>query len=393
MRKGMENQRRISPATLVLDAIRDARDGISKKEIFSVVPISWGNLCGVVKELLAKGIIVAGESESVSRGRPSIPLHLVPEFMSICGVDVGSHSTRLIVCDLDFKIRFSRKFPTRPYRGREDFKSWLADLVSTAMRDSKLRNIRAIGISVSGNVNSAEGIIISGGNFGMPRGVNITVSELEELLHLPCFAVNTQAASVYAEYKFGKFAGTPNIINVGLGVGIGSGVVSDGELQLGNGGRIRIGNIGHMLMPYNPYRCRNTSCNFVGCLEAFSGGDSLQMIAKERFPKRTDLDTTEKIDAAAARGDSDAQVLLSGAAGYNATAIATMIQLYAPDALVFSGGQCKAEGFLYQETIASLQKIIPAERWNFKYGLSTLGEFQPSLGAARLAYEYFTSRW
>lgn len=392
MNKIMENSRRLSPATLVLDVIRDARDGISKKEISSRVSISWGNLCGVVKTLQDKGIIVAGESESFSRGRPSIPLRLVPDFMSFCGVDVGSHSTRLIVCDLDFDILYSRRFPTRPYRDREDFKTWLAGLVTGAMRDSGRRNIRGVGISVSGNVNSSAGIIISGGNFGMPRGADISTAELEELIHLPCFAVNTQAASVYAEYKFGQFAGTPNIINVGLGVGIGSGVVSDGELQLGNGGRIRIGNIGHMLMPYNPYRCRNTSCNFVGCLEAFSGGDSLKMIARDRFPKRTDLDTTEKLDEAAARGDSDARVLLSNAAGYNATAIATMIQLYSPDALIFSGGQCREDGFLYQETLASLRKIIPAERWNFRCGLTSLGEFQPSLGAARLVYEYCTSR-
>ena len=391
MRKGMENQRRLSPATMVIDAIRDAKDGISKKEIFSSVPISWGHLCAVVKELQNKGVIVAGESESVSRGRPSIPLRLVSGFMSFCGVDIGSHSTRLIVCDLDFRIHYSRVFPTRTYREREDFKAWLVDVVATALKESKQRNIRAVGISVSGNVNSAEGVIISGGNFGMPRGADITTAELEALLHLPCFAVNTQTASVYAEYKFGKFAGTPNIINVGLGVGIGSGVVSDGELLLGNGGRIRIGNIGHMLMPYNPYRCRNTSCNFVGCLEAFSGGDSLQMIARSRFPDRPELDTTEKLDAAVAAGDADARVLLSSAAGYNATAIATMIQLYAPDALVFSGGQCKADGFLFKETIASLQKIIPAERWNFRYGLTLLGEFQPSLGAARLAYEYYTA--
>ena len=77
------------------------------------------------------------------------------------------------------------------------------------------------------------------------------------------------------------------------------------------------------------------------------------------------------------------------AAQYNGAGIAAMIQLYSPEALIFTGGQSRPDGFLYNETLRQLQSLLPPERSNCSIGITSLGEFGSALGAARLAYEQF----
>mgnify|MGYP000926858768 FL=1 len=66
-----------------------------------------------------------------------------------------------------------------------------------------------------------------------------------------------------------------------------------------------------------------------------------------------------------------------------------MIQLYAPDALIFSGRQSRADGYVYQRTIAELKGILPRERRNCYIGITSLGAYQSALGAMRLGYEHW----
>ena len=141
-----------------------------------------------------------------------------------------------------------------------------------------------------------------------------------------------------------------------------------------------------MLIPGNTNRC---TCGFRGCLEAYSGGEYLKKIVQKELPHRTELQDALLLDRAAAAGDPDAVRIMSTAAEYNAVGIAGMVQLYAPDAMIFSGGQSRADGFLFNTTLAKLRQILPEERRDFDISITTLGEFQSALGAARLAYEQF----
>jgi len=371
----------------IIDVIRNEQNGISKKDIAPLVSLSWGGLCLVTKRAIEKKIIAVGKATSVRRGRPCVPLHLIPDAMFFCGVDIGSNSTKLVICDLNFTIYYQQQISTPVYTDRDAFEQWLTAFISDTLCASKIKKIHGIGIAVSGNVDSVEGIIVSGGNFGMPYGSNIAVADLSRLLQIPCYAINTQAASVCAEYHFGQFAHTANIVNIGLGVGIGSGIISDSKLMLCRPSNM-VGYIGHMLMSGNQYHCKNTSCNFVGCLEAFSGGNNLAAIVQKELGLDKKV-TTREIDLMASSGHPGAIKLLTKAAEYNAIGVATMIQMYSPDVVVFSGGQCKIDGFVYLQTQQQLLKMVPQERQKFQIGLSILGDYQAALGSARLAYEQF----
>lgn len=371
----------------IIDAIRKAPDGLSKKELASATGLPWGTLFKAAGELTARNVLFTRLSRSKAPGRPSIPLLLNPGAAFFCGMDIGALTTKILFCDLNFRISFQQTFPTERYSGKERFIAWLDELFCNTLKNSGVdkEKLAGVGMAVSGNVDAGDGVIVSGGNFGMKYGENIRLDILAEHWNTSVYAITTMSAASAAEFHFGQYAHSLNLVTIGLGVGIGSGVVANGQLLISHPRR-PVGYIGHMLIPGNTSRC---TCGFRGCLESYSGGEYLKKIAADKLPHRPELQDAMMLDRAAANGDVDAIEIMSTAAEYNAVGIAGMVQLYAPDAMIFSGGQSKSGGFLYNSTLEKLRQILPEERRNFDISITTLGEFQSALGAARLAYERF----
>ena len=372
----------------ILDVIRKGAGRCSKKDVQQETGLAWGTMCKGVDALLAEGLIAAGREEPAGRGRPMIPLSINAGAACFLGLDIGASQTRLLLADLNFQPIDRFTVATPRYAGTDSFFAWLFDLTDSFLAANRAvrAKLRGIGLSISGNVNSDQGILVSGGNFGLKWGANLPVTErLGVHCGLPAYAVTTQAAAVWAEYHFGSCAGCANLVSVGLGVGIGSGVVSNHHLLISQPGR-PVGYIGHLMMTGNRHLC---TCGFRGCLEAYSGGNFLAAVAAEELPGRPELHSAA-LDHAAAQGDPDACRILSTAAAYNAAGIAGMIQLYSPDAVIFAGGQSRADGYLFNRTLASIQEILPEERrQHIHFAISRLGQYQAALGAARLAFEQF----
>ena len=366
----------------VLDAIREMRGEASRKEIAARTGLAWGTMYKTVENLLARGLVFARQSKSVAPGRPTVPLCINADSIVYGGIDVGSETTRILFCDLNFREIHREKCPTERFRDPARFVEWLDGVCRRSLEE--FRPV-AVGLSVSGVIDSERGIIVSGGNFGMKRGTDLPVAEIAARFGVPVFAVTTQVGVAAAEYHFGRNRGCGHLVTVGLGVGIGSGAVVNHHLLISHPQR-PVGYIGHILIPGNNRLC---SCGFRGCLEAFSGGHYLAAIAAERFPGRPELHDAAALDRFAAAGDADAAGMMIQAAQYNAAGIAAMIQLYSPEALIFTGGQSRPDGFLYNETLRQLQSLLPPERSNCSIGITSLGEFGSALGAARLAYEQF----
>ena len=373
----------------IMDAIRLGKGNASKKDIQETTGVAWGTMCKDVDALLGGGYVFARREKAQGRGRPVIPLCVNSDAAYYVGLDIGASATRAVVCNLAFNTVYMNEVPTPTYKDKDTFFAFLSDVVDTALRESRIERdkLEGIGISVSGNVDFENGVIVSARNFGLPWNENLRVADyFGERYGVGVYAVTTQAAAAAAEYNFGNMAGCKNILTLGFGIGIGSGVVTEGQLLISRPGR-PVGHIGHMLVTGNKRLC---VCGFRGCLEAYSGGNSLVEVAHERFPQRTDFDSARALDLAAADGDADARSILDTAAAYNAAGIASMIQLYVLDAIIFSGGQCREDGYLYQKTLEEIRNILPRERLeNVKTSITTLGKYQSALGAARLAYEKF----
>ena len=373
----------------ILDAIRSRSGQASRKEIQQATGLSWGTMCAQINQLLSDGTLLSERLQPAGRGRPVLSLRLNQQARYMVGLDIGASQTKIVICDLAFRVMHQQVLPTPYYQGEKHFFAWLSGRVQDCLQNSGLARdkIRGLCAAVSGNVDSENGVLVSGGNFGISWGADLPLAaRLSERCQLPVCSVTTQAAAAWAEYHFGEHAGCGNLVTIGLGVGIGSGVVANHRLLISQPGR-PIGYIGHLLMPGNKHIC---TCGFRGCLEAYSGAHFLRQAARDQLPHRPELHDARALDQAAATGDPDAVEMMNLAASYNAIGIASMVQLYSPDAIVFSGGQSQPQRYVYQQTIQAINGILPVERRSrMKFSLSRLGVIQSALGAARLAYEKF----
>ena len=368
----------------VIDSIRAGAGKFSKKDVHLHSGVSWGAMYKIVENLLASKVISQGSEKPVGRGRPNIPLQLDPDAAYFAGLDIGSSYTKIVFCDLDFKLRHQEKAATPTYSGETAFFDWLKNLYRNALANSELNAAKISGlcIAVSGTVDSEAGVIVSGANWGLAPGAKLDVTCLSERLSCPVCVYSTQVAAVQAEYLFGEKAGCGNLVSIGLGVGIGSGAIANHVLLISHPKR-PVGYIGHLLIPDNDRDC---VCGWHGCLEAFSGGNSLTKIARSKLDG---VNSAKDIDTLAASGNKTAKKIMDTAAKYNAVGIAGMIQLYSPEAVIFAGGQSRLDGYLFKQTVTELQKLLPADRRDCVIGITALGEYQAALGAARLAYENF----
>lgn len=368
----------------IIDSIRTGENRFSKKDVHLHSGVSWGAMYKIVENLLENKIISQGSEKPTGRGRPNVPLQLNVDAAYFAGIDIGAGFTKTVLCDLAFNVLYQQKIATPVYSGETNFFSWLEKLYRNVLANSKLdaTKISGLCIAVSGTVDSESGIIVSGANWGLKSGTNLNIVRLGERLNVPVCSYSTQVAAVQAEYCFGHNAGHGNLVTIGLGIGIGSGVIANHVLLISHPKR-PVGYIGHLLIPGNERDC---ICGWHGCLEAFSGGNSLKKIAANKLDG---VKSTEDIDLLAASGNETAMQIMNTAAKYNAVGIAGMIQLYSPEAVIFAGGQSRMDGYLFKQTITELKKLLPIDRRDCVIEITSLGEYQAALGAARLAYENF----
>ena len=112
-------------------------------------------------------------------------------------------------------------------------------------------------------------------------------------------------------------------------------------------------------------------------------------VAQERYPD-AGWKSAEEIDRAAATGDARAKNILSRAARLDAACIAFLVQIYRPEAIIFTGGQCVARAFFYTALCEKLRKALPGDiAEHLKVSISAIKEYGNAIGAARLAYEQF----
>ena len=150
----------------VLDAIREMRGEASRKEIAARTGLAWGTMYKTVENLLARGLVFARQSKSVAPGRPTVPLCINADSIVYGGIDVGSETTRILFCDLNFREIHREKCPTERFRDPARFVEWLDGVCRRSLEE--FRPV-AVGLSVSGVIDAGVFKRILYGESGIAR--------------------------------------------------------------------------------------------------------------------------------------------------------------------------------------------------------------------------------
>ena len=250
------------------------------------------------------------------------------------GIDLGGTKIEGIVLARDGTIAERLRVPT-PTGAYWDSVAAIAAVV--AELEKRIGRHCSVGIAHPGAISPATGLI-KNANSTRLNGHPLA-TDLEKTLGRAVRLANDANCLAISEASDGAAAGCGIVFGVILGTGVGGGVVVDGKGLLG--AQAIAGEWGHNALPLprdderpGP-RCY---CGRFGCIETWLSGPRVT----DQFAARTgrQMQATEIADAAS-KGDADAQAQTEIYCDRLARALASIVNVLDPHAIVLGGGLSK----------------------------------------------------
>jgi fructokinase len=252
------------------------------------------------------------------------------------GIDLGGTKIEGIALDTTGVIRERVRVPTPPGTYEES----VAAIVGVVTElERRIGQRCRVGIAHPGALSPATGLI-KNANSTRLNGRPLKI-DLERALGREMRLANDANCLAISEAADGAAAGYPIVFGVILGTGVGGGVVVDGKGL--EGAQAIAGEWGHnaLPLPHDDERLGpQCYCGRMGCIETWLSGPRV----KDQFAARTgrQMQATEIADAARA-GDAEAAAQIELYCDRLARALASVVNLLDPHAIVLGGGLSKIE--------------------------------------------------
>ena len=302
----------------------------------------------------------------------------------LVGVDIGGTKCAVTLGLQDgenIEIADKLRFPTR--KVDETIGEIQANIREILGRNNlSCKDIRAIGISCGGPLDSRTGVILSPPN--LPGWDNIPIVKiLSEAFGVPAAVHNDANACALAEWKFGAGKGSRNMVFMTFGTGLGAGLIIDGKLYTGTNDNA--GELGHIrLAEYGPVGYGKS-----GSFEGFCSGSGIEQLARSMVKERLqmgvqvpwcpdgDLEaiTAKSVAEAALEGDPLARKVYEISARQLGRGLSLVIDILNPELIVIGSIYSRNEGMfkpLMDEVIS--QEALPLARRVCKVVPASLGE-------------------
>lgn len=257
------------------------------------------------------------------------------------GVDLGGTKIAAAAIGATGELCAQRRIPT-PADDYVGTVSAIAGLV--AALETEIGSRATVGIGIPGTIVAGTGLVKNANSTwltGRPLA-----RDVEAALGRAVRFANDANCFALSEAFDGAAAGCGTVFGIILGTGVGGGIVIGGRLLVG--ANAIAGEWGHNPLPAaTPGETPGPPCycGRSGCVETFLSGPGLA--ADHRRHGGADL-SGPQIAAAAAAGAADCRATLERYAERLARALATVVNLLDPDAIVLGGG-LSSLGCLYDE--------------------------------------------
>jgi predicted NBD/HSP70 family sugar kinase len=374
--------------SIILDLVRRDRR-ISRTELARRSKLTKPTVSTIVDDLIADGIVrEVGFGASVSGGgRPARLLDFNEDSAAYLGVHFGLQNITVAVADgrgQIFETRSREAIFDSPARSLKA----LRPLVTEALRAAHVPRARLEGVAatVPGLYDQESGVCVLAPNLGW-RDFPVRAALAEEL-GMPVTVHNMTNARAVAEGRVGAARGVHSYVYVYAGLGIGSGIVTDGRLFLGQRGLS--GEVGHCPVVSDGPLC---GCGRRGCLEAVAStmaiirgveqamAAGVQTMLRDRAP----LSATA-ITQAARDGDALSCRILDEAGQHLGRGVAYLINILNPEMVVLAGPYVAAgEALLAPLRTSVAQYAIQSE--GVAIVPAILGENADLIGAVQMVMD------
>jgi len=311
---------------------------------------------------------------------------------AVVGIDIGGTFTKYGIIDKKGNCLFEHSISTTFCDGAEEFVHEFSTVLQAELNKHKAITLVGIGIGAP-NGNYYNGTIEFAPNLKW-KGIIPLVDLFKKHFNVPVYLTNDANAAAIGEMIFGGAKGMNDFIEITLGTGLGSGIVSNGKLIYGHDGFA--GEIGHTIVRYNGRQC---GCGRRGCLETYVSATGIKrsvykLLADSLEPSElrgvsfNDL-SADMITKAAKEGDKIALEAFEYTGSLLGQKLADSVAHTSPEAIFLFGGLAKAENLILEPTRRHLEaNLLSIYKNKVKVLLSGLKEVNAAvLGAAALAWK------
>lgn len=287
------------------------------------------------------------------------------------GIDIGGTNTAFGLVDEEGTIFCESAISTERYKKFDDYEAYVKTLCESmkALISSVSFDFELIGIGIGApNANYHKGTIETPANLWKFRDDEPNPDESRRMFYfvediqkyfpgVQVLITNDANAAAIGEGVFGNAKGMKDYVVITLGTGLGSGIVSNGEMIYGHDGFA--GEYGHIMVD-SRVTGRECGCGRRGCLEAYASATGIKRTAFELMATLTcdsELRDTpySKFEAvmlsiAADKGDVIAKEAFRYTGEVLGKALADLVATTSPEAIILFGGLAKAGKHIFEPT-------------------------------------------
>jgi predicted NBD/HSP70 family sugar kinase len=232
-------------------------------------------------------------------GRPSDVFSLRADAFHGIGIHFEPGYARVVLLNAAKSVvdRWTISLPDR-YQKEAEVRQTLRDVsgraVSLARDLIDPGTLRSISLSLPGFVDTAECIWRGGLLFGNIQNLDIR-QILKGVAKVRFDAEDTSRSLTHYQLMTGRETeAAQHFLVINLGIGLGAGIVMDGDVFLGNGGIV--GEIGHIPFKNNSSRC---ACGNLGCAETMLSATGIRTVFADRLGQGVRSLLNDRVEASA----------------------------------------------------------------------------------------------
>ena len=298
----------------------------------------------------------------------------------ILAIDIGGTAVKMGLSDRE-GIIYAR------HEASVCFDQYQTPILDTVLKEAEAflqregAAIEAIGVSATGQVDDAAGVVI-GTNGKIPHYEGSRIKDAcEGKFSVPTFVLNDANAAALGECFIGRGRGYDHVLMITLGTGVGGGIVLNGRLF--GGARGIAGEMGHFTLYQDGNPC---ACGKKGCFENYAATTALVRLAMDA--------TGEKelngriIFERAHNGDTVMLRVLDQWISDIAGGVTGLVHIFNPQMVLIGGGVSSQEELLMRPLRQRIKEgVMPRFSECLQVECATLGNDAGMIGAVKFCLD------
>jgi len=281
----------------------------------------------------------------------------------VAGIDIGGTNTRIGLVDQNGEILMDNNIATDRYTDIGSYISAISSSIEILMKNPDMPSVELIGIGIGApNANYHTGKI--------EKAVNLPWSDVplcsmlsEKFPNINIKVTNDANAVAIAEMIYGNAKDMNDFVVITLGTGLGSGIVSNGEMICGHDGLA--GEVGHITAVPDGRQC---NCGRKGCLETYVSAPGIKRTVFELLAKSTEKSklrsisfddlTAKDINTIALENDPIALKAFEITGEILGRSLADVVSFTSPSAIFIFGGLAEAKEMILNPAKENMEKYL-----------------------------------